>query len=119
MTKILFLAIFLLTILLIQILISRTNASWAKWIIPVLLFIACSTFYLYNVSEAFANLATFGRFLVYHEGPGLLAFILKTGIIFLPFVISFIILIVFLSKSKKNKNKGKNEIEKMLIKDLS
>jgi hypothetical protein len=103
----------------VQILISRTSANWAKWIIPAFLLIVTTTFYIYNLTDAFANLVQFGRFLVYHQGPGLFAFILKTGVIFSPFIVSLVIFIIFRVRSNKKQNKNKSEIEKMLIKDLS
>lgn len=118
MIRILLFAVIILAILAVQILFSKSKINWLKWIVPVILFILTTTFYVFNLTDAFAGLVEYGRFLVYHKGPGLLALILKTGVVYFPFLLSLIIFIVFQKKHKHKLLKGDKEIEKMMIKDL-
>jgi cytochrome c biogenesis factor len=72
------------------------------------------TFLIFNLTEAFSTIDYFNDFLSEYGITGLIALILKTGFIFLPFVINIVIYLVV----NTIHNKNTSEIDKMIAKDI-
>jgi len=97
------------------------NKNWV-WgiIIPAISFLLSSAFILFNVSKAFASVAGYGSFLMQYGGSGLIALILKVGLIYMPVVMQLIIFALCRRHYKKtHAAPGDNkELKKMIADDL-
>ena len=121
MTLIIIITLIVFVLLFVQVFLSNTKNKWSGLIIPILIFSLTTISFIYNINDSHESLSDFGKFLIENNGQGLITLILRAGFLYIPFLIAFGIYIFSRIKvSKKTGNKkGKNEIEKMMISDLS
>ena len=120
MSKVTVLLALLIAGFVLEFFLSR-NKNWG-WgiIIPAFSFLLSSAFILLNVSKAFASVAGYGSFLLQYGRTGLIALILKIGLVYLPVVIQLTIFALCRRHYKKtHAAPGDNkELNKMIADDL-
>ena len=112
--------IFILASFVLEYFLSREKNKWLGLITPFATFVAASVFLILNLIDAFFTVEGYGLFLIEYGSVGLIAMVLKVGLIYTPVLIQLIIYFVCRHYYKKINHPVKNnqELKKMIVDDL-